>query len=476
MRLKTSLYDHQIQAVKKLLQYKIGALYMEMGTGKTRTALELIQCRLDAGKVDCAIWLYPTTENVKMSLITDFNKHADGWEDVITLCGIETLSTSYRENLRLLTLAQKERCFLVVDESLLVKNPYAMRSMHITRLAEFCPYRIILNGTPISRNEADLFAQWYLLDWRILGYKSYWSFAANHLEYDKVYKKKIRRVLNIDYLTDKIAPYTFQITKDQVLKLPEKQYITYYFDMTDEQAKEYYRVKEDFLSLDLLYSEYDTTIIYRTFNALQQVSSGRFIASLAKEPIRHCPMFDILQDNPRIDMLLYIVDNVVPKKEKAVIWCKFKHEIEDVAAVLQEHGETTALCYGKCSKRQRREAVQQFQKNSRILIANKSCAAFSSNFQFAHYAIFYNNDWDWATRQQAEDRMHRIGQEHTVIIIDICARSTIDIRIQNCMFRKENMADGFKSHLDKKSLAAWLDGKDGLSDDTNRIDRRTKKE
>ena len=96
----------------------------------------------------------------------------------VTICGIETLSSSVRANAYLLEKAKKNKCMLIVDESLLVKNPRAYRTKNIIKLASQCPYRLILNGTPIGKNEADLFAQFYILDWRILGYSSYWSFAA----------------------------------------------------------------------------------------------------------------------------------------------------------------------------------------------------------------------------------------------------------------------------------------------------------
>lgn len=45
IELKTGLFPHQARAVEKLLPIKVGALYMEMGTGKTRTTLEMIKRR-----------------------------------------------------------------------------------------------------------------------------------------------------------------------------------------------------------------------------------------------------------------------------------------------------------------------------------------------------------------------------------------------------------------------------------------------
>ena len=97
MHLKTTLYDYQRKAADKLSNLRVGALYLDMGTGKTRVALELAQRRLTAGKIDRVIWLCPTSETVKRNLREDFDKHTEGWKSVITLCGIETLSTSVRE-------------------------------------------------------------------------------------------------------------------------------------------------------------------------------------------------------------------------------------------------------------------------------------------------------------------------------------------------------------------------------------------
>ena len=168
---------------------------MEMGTGKTLTTLEMIRRRVEKGKLNRVIWLCPCS--VKTDLRRNLNQSAYNWEELITICGIETLSTSKKENARLLDEALGTECMLVVDESNLVKNPKALRTKNITRLAALCKYRVILNGTPISRNEADMFAQWYLLDWRILGYSSYYSFAANHLEFDDKYKT-LCRYLSVD--------------------------------------------------------------------------------------------------------------------------------------------------------------------------------------------------------------------------------------------------------------------------------------
>lgn len=441
MILKTELFPHQAAAVEKLSKIKIGALYMEMGTGKTRTALELIKRRMDAGKVDHVLWLCPCS--VKQNLLSDIEKHSDLAE--MTICGIETLSSSVRENVRLLQLVQSKKVYLIVDESSLVKNPSALRSKNITRLADKCQYKLILNGTPISKCEADLFSQWFLLDWRILGYKSFWSFAANHLEYDEKFTNKIRRVLNVGYLTDKIAPYTYQIKKDECVTLPKKAYSAEPFLLTPEQD-EHYDYVADKLMFDL--DEMQPESIYKLFGALQAVTSGFAIRIDHDLKTERYPFFLNPKDNPRIKTLTEVLGG---EAEKVIIYCNYVQEIIEIDGLLNKSCPgSSVVFYGDINQKKRQENREKFRDDAQYFVTNKRCGAYGLNLQFCHKIIYYSHDWDWGTRAQSEDRVHRIGQTEEVTITDIYAARTIDRQILDCLDRKENLVDKFKTKLGEK--------------------------
>lgn len=447
MKFKTEMYDYQKNAYEKLRSIKIGALYMEMGTGKTRVALELIKNRLDRGKINNVLWLCPCS--VKNGLKMNLADHTDN-SSLIQIHGIESLSQSDRLYFKLLTMVDNTKTFLIVDESNLVKNHFAKRTDRIQELAKKCEYRIILNGTPVSRNEADLFAQWYILDWRILGYKSYWSFAANHLEYDKY--GKLRRVLNVDYLTEKIAPYSYTIEKKECLTLPDKKYSVAKFEMTEEQYACYL---DAFYCLMGNIDEFDSTTIYKLFTGLQQVASGNKIINT--NPLISEPIFKDPLENPRIKALLKEVDGI---DEKIIIWCKFKKEIEDIEKVLSnKYGkDKVALFYGGTSLKKRVEELERFKNGARYLIANKVCGGYGLNLQFCSNMIYYSNDFNWATRAQSEDRVHRIGQENEVYIVDICSDGKIDYQILENLNNKENLSDWFMRELaeSRDKLIEWM--------------------
>ena len=435
---------------------------MEQGTGKTRTALELINIRLNKGRIDHVIWLCPCS--VKETLRRDIIKHTgDEQSDLITICGIETLSTSIKWNSYLLEIANNKSCYLIVDESSKTKNHRAKRTENIIRLAGLCKYKTILNGTPITRNETDLYSQMYILDWRILKYKSFWSFAANHLEYDE--NGKLRRCLNTDYLVEKIAPYAYQVKKSECLSLPKKTYDTVYYDLTKEQDMHYEYVADSLLfTLD----EIKGYTIYRFFTALQLVISG-YLVDTSKQTsdgevhIKKEPFFKEPLKNPRLKCLMNIIDGM---QEKCIVFCKYTYEIEIITDLInKKYGDGTAVSYnGNMNLKSRQKNLDEFKEKVQFLIANKTCAGFGLNLQFCSYVIFYSNDFDYATRSQAEDRVHRIGQDRNVHIIDICAANTLDEKIIKCLNKKENLLDSFKNELEKKkdleTVISWIRKKD----------------
>lgn len=434
MKLNNNLLPHQKAGVEKLLRLKVGALFMEQGTGKTITTLEIARQRYENGKIDSVIWLCPCSAkgNIKAEII----KQCPGeLLKIFTICGIETLSTSIRAITYLLSVAEKKHCFLVIDESLLVKNPNAYRTENILRIASKCPYRIILNGTPISRNEADLFSQFFILDWRILGYKSYWSFSANHLELDEY--GKLRRVLNTNYLAEKIAPYAYQVKKSECMDLPPKIYSVRYFSLTDEQNKEYDLAAE--YLLDQI-DEWKPETVYRLFSGLQAVISGKRL--VFNENMSHfdtIEMFDDPMDNPRIQKLL----DTVSTTEKAIIFCRYESEITQLCSILPG----AVRFDGSISQKNRELALKEFSASRQFLIANRNCAGFSLNLQFCHNIIYLSNDWDLGTRLQSEDRVHRFGQRNQVTVTDICAEDTIDEKILKCLNGKEYLLDSLKKEI-----------------------------
>lgn len=448
IKTKTKLLQHQKDAYNKLIKLKVGALYMGMGTGKTRTAIELIKDRLEAGKVDKVLWFCPCT--VRQNLREDIEDHADGFLDFTKIVGIESISMSDRTYLECLDYVSQNRCFLVVDESNLVKNHLALRTRRIQALAEVCTYKLILNGTPITRNAVDLYAQWYILDKRIFGYRSYWSFAENHIELDEY--GKLLRVLNVGYLTDKIAPYTFEISKDKCLDLPAKR-LPYKFRFSFSPSQEWhYNVMLNHLTS--LVDEWNEATIYRLLTAMQLISSGRRITGIS--PIEHVPLFDKPEDNPRLDMLDYVLRLI--GDEKVIVWCKYHFEIDEVKYLLEQNKTEYRELHGGVTSKIKMKGLRDFKHdpNVKVLIGVKSSGGYGLNLQHCNQMVYYSSDFDWGTTIQSEDRIHRYGQTRECEYYYILADAGIDDMIISCLENKEELESNIRSMLHTKNCKELL--------------------
>ena len=449
MYLTTTLLDHQKTAFEKLKNIKVFALYMDPGTGKTRTTLEFIKHHMDAGRIDCVLWFCPCS--VRANLKLDIAYHSQG-DAPIVIKGIESISSSDRLYAQCLKLVQTHKVMLVVDESDLVKNFFAKRTQRIIELSQKSVIKCILNGTPVSKNEADMFAQWYILDHRILGYKSYYQFSRNHLEYKKVRlpdgrevtTDQVIRVHNKSYLTTKIAPYTYQITKSECLDLPDKIYKEIPCYMTRKQNSIYKEVKYRFLGEA---DDFKPETIYKTFTALQHVSSGRSVISEPSMKMETRPIFEDPYDNPRLMALIGIIKDL--QDEKVIIYTKFQSEADEISSLLKKEGKSCVQFTGKISYKYRVQYMEDFRKDVQVFISNKACGAYGLNLQFCHNIIFYDNDFNYGTREQAEDRGHRLGQTEKVYIYDIVADSSIDYMILRCLKTKTSMVEAFRELIHK---------------------------
>lgn len=438
----TTLYPHQQTAFDKLIKSRVCGLFMEMGTGKTRTAIEFVAARQD--KISNVVWFCPVS--LKRTIAYEIKKHTgetaylfDDKTSSTTLpkarwyvVGLESIGSSDRVYLTANALIDKNS-FVIVDESSYIKGHKAKRTKRLTLIAERAKYRMILTGTPISQGVLDLYAQMSFLSPKILGYHSFYMFAANHLEYSDKFKGMVVKAHNTGWLASKIQPYIYQVTKAECLTLPKKIYESRYFEMTNEQRDRYEDIK---LDLILGIEDLDAIAIFKAFTYLQQITSG------------FCK--DKCFEHNRLNTLLSVIDDI-PSDKKIIIWCKYVYSVQIITNELTlDYGlESVCQYYGNLTEQQRDDELTKFRTSARFLIATQATGSHGLTLNEAHHVIFYENSFKYANRLQAEDRNHRIGQIQPVTYIDIICEPSIDERIKDAITAKANLVDQFKRQFDK---------------------------
>ena len=150
-----NLLPNQEKALTKQLPNKVGALFMKMGTSKTRVALELVNA---VPEIDLVVWIgplrsiKPIVENIP-SVKDEIAKWGGFRCQNVIYVGVETIQSSDSTYLKIYNEINRTlNTFIVVDESIKIKNNDAKRTQRLIELSKMAEYKLILNGEPITRD------------------------------------------------------------------------------------------------------------------------------------------------------------------------------------------------------------------------------------------------------------------------------------------------------------------------------------
>ena len=398
--------NNQQAAFEKLSRLKVGALFMEMGTGKTKVALDLIASKRH--KIDYALWICP------YSLKGEIEREREKWHPELTLdiVGCESIGSSGRVYLETLKKVESGRAFIVVDESLKIKNREAKRTERIMKLGENAAYKLILNGTPISKNVLDLWTQMQFLSPKILA-MPYTVFKNLYCEYYIRGRLKglVKKQHNIEHLIAKIEPYIF----DSELELDKKKhYYDYPYSVSD--MREYEELKASLLKTPVF-----------DFIAVCQSLQQYYTSSPSKNEI--------------IEKLIAEI------KDRVIVFVKFLRNIPQGAAALT----------GDLNTAEREAVIADFKSGKiNVLYITYGCGAFGLNFQFCNHIIFADHTFDYAQRVQAEARIYRIGQMNDVHYYNLWCDVGLERLVRASLDKKSHLLKEVMEEIEKTASEETL--------------------
>lgn len=471
--------DYQVTALDFCYAQKQWALFMEMGTGKTKVAIDLA-CRLySEGKISTAIVFCPKSiredawgsgfqvdkwEGIqanlyiptgsgkkKASAINELRWYAtsgDGSLQILILNYDSLLSPSIQTEL--LALVKEQNCLLLCDESTCIKNAQAKRTKALCKLRKYIPYRGILTGSPITESPRDAFGQYLFLDPTVFG-GSFVAFRSQFCIMGDFQGKQILGYQNLDVFKKKLYTRAFRVAKADCLDLPAKIYMpTRKYDLSDEQKSWHTDMaKEMLVELDNGLT-FQSTIVLTKFRRLQEICSGYLKQG---EEIHHSKL------NPKMQELLEVLDDSSDKK--VIVWCNEREEIRLVVEALTERNDgVISQIHGDIKNRQ--EQIDKFKNapDRAYMVMNYQSGSMGLTLVEATMAIFYGSMFSAKDREQAEDRCHRIGQTQHVTYVDLVARGSIEEYVLKVLRSKKALAQDLvelKAELSKMASVATKD-------------------
>lgn len=415
------LHPAQVCAFEKLKRLRVGALYMELQEGMLQTVLELADYRVERGRVDGVLWL--CTRRRLERLREGVALHAPELADCIELVGIESLSHNLAQFCRLMERVGQRRTMLVIDNGLLIKNGAALRTQRVLALSARCSYRLLISEVPFTRSVADMFTQWYALDWRILGYQTYWAFCINHMDCHG-------RGLNVDYLVRAIEPYCAQIRRADVQPEASREEYVWQFRLPQEAMEEYRRVFDAFI----WNAAYTNCGVYRLLQACQHVACGRRV--VREYPLTTEPMYASAQEDPRIRAMMEVLRRL--NGRRTMILCRYVHECATVSAELARvYGDGCVSAYPGERAGEARFVVMNVFADERA--AERLCA---------EAIVYFSSDWNWRKRQEKEQRCQSALNGGKLTVVSLAAADTIDTLILSNVWNKDKLIANLRRELD----------------------------
>ena len=407
-----------------------GLIADEMGLGKTVQALSYLGLHKEKRP---ALIICPAS--LKLNWKKEITKWLPG-ESVSIISGskafdkADTYIINYDiVNKQLERLEALDLQVIIMDESHYVKNAKAARTKACRELTKGVPHVIGLSGTPITNRPIELFTILNILD--PIEWNSYWKYAqtycgAKHNGYGWDFNGSSNTKELHDRLTRSVM---IRRLKENVLKdLPAKVRCVVPMELSN-------RTK---------YKQAETSII-------------QFIA--ANEGLDRAEKAKQAEVLVKIEKLKQLA--LEGKLKQAIKWIEDYLETNDKLVVFATHTATldaleaafsnTVRVDGSTSQANRQKAVDDFQEkpNINLFLGNIKAAGVGLTLTAANATCFLEFPWTSGDLDQAEDRVHRIGQKaDSVMAYYLVGEDSIDEYIAELIDEK------------RKVLTQVLDGKD----------------
>lgn len=442
---KTEPWTVQKNAFAKGLLQRVFALFMIMGSGKSKVAIDLCSERWCRGEIDAMLlfspkgvhaqWIekqFPIHCSIPYSATIWGDKNGKNGEGLEILSMNHEASITARGKQAIQDFINRWPLYaVVVDESHKIKNPSAQRTKALIALGEGANFKLILTGTPIAKNLIDLWSQFKFLDWKIIGHKYMTTFRNAFCIMGGWQGKVIVGHRNVKELYRIIEPYVYRCTKED-LGLPPKIYATRTFEMGPKQRRAFNELKSSFSTQlengDLVSVANAAVLLTR----LQQITRGRVHESKAN--------FDRVE-NPALTCLMEALDEA--EDEKVIIWCKFQEDVQDIMEAL---GDKARDYYGPTKDKDRDKNKAAFcDPNSGVqyLVGTPDAMGTGTDGlqEVCSLSMYYSNSHNAIHRWQSEDRIDRMGNSGTSRYIDIICRGGIDAGLRRNLRDKKSVSD-----------------------------------
>lgn len=476
------LFQHQKNAIDFILaRGGSGALFHEMGLGKTRTAIEILAK------------LREKVPNLRMLVVAPISLLEAAWREDVTRFsdftfwnlrdGLPTEPTdimainyeffvastaSAKERIKnLIKYIEGQPWICVLDESSRIKNYQAQTTKTIMAMGKFFIHRIVMSGTPAPNSEIEY---WPQLQFAVPGcfgssmtvFRTYFfNFVNRYTKAElpigrftskqqaiETYRKCdiVMSPKKREELMGLIKPMAHMAKKKDCLDLPEQIDEIRFVEMESTQRSAYNDL-ERHLILEIQNSVIATPVAIAKLMKLRQITSGFIYNQIGEALEMGASPYGIGSDlapptakefrNPKLTELFDIIEEA--GDQQIMIWIQFHWEHIKICHELEKRWPGQVVTLSSLTK-DRDGSIQAFKEGrAKFLVAHPASAAHGLTFVNCSLQVFFSLDYSLEKYEQAKARTHRAGQTRNCTYVHLIAKNSIDEIILNALRAKADV-------------------------------------
>lgn len=457
------LYRHQQKALRKATKGNL-ALFHDCGTGKTLTALRIIEhWKKNLNTAWRSALVVCPRSIIGPAWMADAARFAPtlsmvslrGKDRADRLRRLKTTADVYLVNFETFrtmvdALSQKDLSVLIVDESSKMKSPDSQITRALLALAgvasrgkskkfaigKVIPHRYVLSGTPAPNDRKEYWSQMTLVAPGQVFSESFYTFRGRYFDRTPLGRTGINTwsfthdSALIKEFSAKMAPYCDVVSKDDAVDLPSQVHLVRQVELDGPERQAYETLRRD-LVIQFATEEILAGSALVEVMKSRQLTSGFCYGADGKHHLTGLSKFFEL-----LALLEEMGDRPV------IIWCNFRYEMEGILNGLPH----SAILDG--TDPQRQQIIKDFSEGRiRRLIANPQSAGHGLTFTHCSYAIYFSLTWSYELAKQSQDRIHRIGQTQKCTYYYLLAKDTIDEVIFDAVAQKKDVSESILDYL-----------------------------
>nr|WP_205747503.1 MULTISPECIES: DEAD/DEAH box helicase [Bacillus amyloliquefaciens group] len=444
-------HQYQEHAIKHIIDTHAAGLFLDMGMGKTVSTLTAVSDLLyDYFDVSNVLVIAP----LRVAEDT-WSRESEKWDHTSYLKVSKVLGP---ESSRIMALDMKADIYVinrenvewlvnfygkkwpfdmvVIDELSSFKSSKAKRFRALKKVRPFIKRIVGLTGTPAPNSLIDLWPQMYLLDQGERLGKTVTSYREKYFQPDQrnrtvIYSWKLKEGAE-KAIHEKVSDICISMQARDWLQLPERIDNIVKVRMADKVKAKYKQLEKDLL-LPFLDGDVVADTAAVLSNKLLQLANGAVYDENGEIQKLHDEKLNALED---------IVDAANGKP--ILVFYSYKHDLERIQ---QKFKKAKTLDSSK-------EIADWNNGKIEMLLAHPASTGHGLNLQDGgHVIVWFGMTWSLELYQQANARLDRQGQKHSVIVNHLVTEGTVDEDVMRALEGKavgqNALMEAVKARLEK---------------------------